>query len=146
MAKNVIVIDEQGNEYEATYPKRAKGLVKSGRARFVNENKICLACPPKEYLEDKNMSQEINQKYVLEQISALQNQLQSMEKVLFQIQCISDHQTYCEKEDGEQVPLDYMPDVALAKTQVIREIFIAREQTINKMLDFYLDIWDEVDE
>ena len=32
--KNVIVVDEQGNEYEATYPKRAKGLVKSGRARY----------------------------------------------------------------------------------------------------------------
>ena len=27
--KNVIVVDEQGNEYEATYPKRAKGLVKN---------------------------------------------------------------------------------------------------------------------
>lgn len=44
--KNVIVVDEQGNEYEATYPKRAKGLVKNGRARFIGENKICLACPP----------------------------------------------------------------------------------------------------
>jgi len=38
--KNIIVVDEQGNEYEATYPKRAKGLVKNGRARFVDENKI----------------------------------------------------------------------------------------------------------
>ena len=44
--KNVIVVDEQGNEYEATYPKRARGLVKNGRARFIGENKICLACPP----------------------------------------------------------------------------------------------------
>ena len=25
--KNIVVVDEQGNEYEATYPKRAKGLV-----------------------------------------------------------------------------------------------------------------------
>ena len=33
--KNISVVDEQGNEYEATYPKRAKGLVKSGRARFI---------------------------------------------------------------------------------------------------------------
>ena len=51
--KNVIVVDEQGNEYEATYPKRAKGLVKNGRARFVDENKICLACPPGKSMEDK---------------------------------------------------------------------------------------------
>ena len=28
--KNVIVVDASGNEYEATYPKRAKGLVKKG--------------------------------------------------------------------------------------------------------------------
>ena len=56
----MIVVDSQGNEYEATYPKRAKGLVKSGRARFVGENKICLACPPSDNLEDNKMSENIN--------------------------------------------------------------------------------------
>ena len=53
--KNVSVIDEYGNEYEATYPKRAKGLVKKGRARFVDDNTICLACPP-DIMEDTKMS------------------------------------------------------------------------------------------
>lgn len=52
----MIVVDEQGNEYEATYPKRAKGLVKNGRARFVGENKICLARPPEQILEDNKMT------------------------------------------------------------------------------------------
>ena len=52
--KNIAVVDEQGNEYEATYPKRAKGLVKNGRARFIAENKICLACPPDKNLEENN--------------------------------------------------------------------------------------------
>lgn len=46
MIKNIAVIDAQGNKYEATWPKRAKGLVKSGRARFVNKTTICLARPP----------------------------------------------------------------------------------------------------
>ncbi|MDR0935265.1 MAG: hypothetical protein LBM98_01120 [Oscillospiraceae bacterium] len=46
IAKNVIVSDELGNEYEATYPKRAKGLVKNGRARFIDSTHIVLACPP----------------------------------------------------------------------------------------------------
>lgn len=55
--KNIFVVDEQGNEYEATYPKRAKGLVKNGRARFIDENTICLACPPNIELEDKFMSE-----------------------------------------------------------------------------------------
>lgn len=54
--KNVRVIDEQGNEYEATYLKRAKGLVKKGRARFLSDNVICLACPPNiSDLEDSQM-------------------------------------------------------------------------------------------
>ena len=55
--KNILVVDEQGNQYEATYLKRAKGLVKNGRARFVNENTICLACPPNMDLEDTTMSE-----------------------------------------------------------------------------------------
>lgn len=55
MTKNIAVIDAQGNEYEATYPKRAKGLVKNGRARFVNETTICLACPPP-YTEGTQMN------------------------------------------------------------------------------------------
>lgn len=46
MTKNIKVTDESGRDYGCTYPKRAKGLVKNGRARFVDENVICLACPP----------------------------------------------------------------------------------------------------
>ena len=59
MEKNIAVVDEQGNQYEATYPKRAKGLVKNGRARFIDEKTICLACPPNIELEDKIMSEYI---------------------------------------------------------------------------------------
>ena len=40
---NGIVVDHRGNETEAIYPKRAKGLAKKGRTRFTDENKICLA-------------------------------------------------------------------------------------------------------
>ena len=56
MAKNIIVVDGQGNEYGATWPKRARGLVRNGRARFLSENKICLACPPEIDLEDNEMT------------------------------------------------------------------------------------------
>ena len=57
--KNIIVVDEQGNTLEATYPKRAKGLVKKGRARFISENVICLACPP-ENMEENAMSNNVS--------------------------------------------------------------------------------------
>lgn len=57
--KNILVVDEQDNEYEATWPKRARGLVKNGRARFLSENKICLACPPEIDMEDNEMTDSI---------------------------------------------------------------------------------------
>ena len=40
--KNVIVTDEFGNKLINTYPKRAKGLIKQGRAERVSENEIRL--------------------------------------------------------------------------------------------------------
>lgn len=59
--KTVIVIDEQGNKLESTYPKRAKGLIKNGRARVVDEKTICLVDLPKhKILEENKMNNNIN--------------------------------------------------------------------------------------
>ncbi len=92
--KNVRVFDEQGNEYEATYPKRAKGLVKNGRARFVGENTICLACPPDKIMEEKTMentnkniaNEVVNGKptmaYILEQLEMLKENDGFLDKAL----------------------------------------------------------------
>ena len=59
ITKNVRVVDEFGNTYDSTYPKRAKGLIKHGRARFVDEHTICLisprTCPP-DISEDTEMT------------------------------------------------------------------------------------------
>lgn len=142
--KNVRVIDEQGNEYEATYPKRAKGLVKCGRARFIDEHTICLACPPDIIMED-NMSNHIDKSQVFNQIADLQKNLESIDKILFKIQCVSDSQSCVEPEEGAPIPLDYMPEVALEKIKTIREIVMSREHTINTMLDFYLSLYRELD-
>lgn len=58
------VLDEAGHEYEATYMKRAKGLVKHGRARFADDSQtvIILACPPNQnlILEDNTMKEQNN--------------------------------------------------------------------------------------
>ena len=56
MEKNVVVLDEQGKKIGMTYPKRARGLVKKGRARCVDACTICLACPPDMDLEDIRMN------------------------------------------------------------------------------------------
>lgn len=42
MEKNTHIIDELGNEIGLTYPKRAKGLVKNGRAEYVDDCTIRL--------------------------------------------------------------------------------------------------------
>ena len=142
--KNIIVVDEQGNEYEATYPKRAKGLVKSGRARFVGENKICLACPPKIATEETSMSDTIQKIQVFQQIAELQKRLESIDTLLFKIQTIREEADYSEIEDGEKVI--YSPEVALAKVDALRGIIMTRETTLRKMLDFYIKLYRELDE
>lgn len=42
MAKNVIVTDEFDNQIGLTYPKRARGLIKNGRAEHVSDDRIRL--------------------------------------------------------------------------------------------------------
>ena len=130
----MIVIDSQGNEYEATYPKRAKGLVKSGRARFVGENKICLACPPKDNLEDKNMGNntntvettantELTAKEIFDQIVALQNELKNTQSLQNMVDAI---RTACSNGD--------------VNNEVVESItlpFAQREDTLRKMLAMY---------
>ena len=139
--KNVIVVDEQGNEYEATYPKRAKGLVKKGRARFVEENKICLACPPNEYLEDKEMSENTNvtdntvltEKEVFDQIVLLQKQLnESSYTSLYHLE---------EALGGARGE-----DATLTDDQVseICKVFAQREETLNQMLNLYRRMYDDL--
>jgi len=56
MAKEIIVLDTQGNMLEATYAKRAAGLVKAGRADWVDESTICIL-----NMEEKNMDNSSNE-------------------------------------------------------------------------------------
>ncbi len=149
--KNIVVVDEQGNEYEATYPKRAKGLVKNGRARFIDKNTICLACPPDTKLEDKNMSenkkvidettaenpieepQKLTINYVLEQIEKIQNQ--------------TDHIGMALAALGNMVPKtnSTTPDVAGAEqAEAIAEVIESREATNQKLIALYEKMYDDL--
>ncbi len=73
--KTVIVVDEQGKKYESTYPKRANGLVKNGRARYIDENTILLiSCPAKiNDLEDSKMNNEtkIDTEYIINKVDEI---------------------------------------------------------------------------
>ena len=139
--KNVIVVDEQGNEYEATYPKRAKGLVKNGRARFVDEHTICLACPPNENLEDKKMEENTNnpavltEKEVFDQIVLLQKQL--TENSFSSLHRLGEALSEACSEDG---------GACLTDDQVseICKVFAQREETLNQMLGLYRSMYSDL--
>ena len=133
--KNIIVVDEQGNEYEATYPKRAKGLVKSGRARFVDENKICLACPPNFDLEDKRMTEErktesiYNIEYILSQIAKIQEQTEYLNIAIEKLSQMGD------VEGNMQCQ---------ANAQAIEDIVRCRETTNQQILSLYEKMYDDL--
>ena len=92
--KTITVVDIYGNKYEATYPKRAKGLVKKGRARFVDETTICLARPPY-HTEDETMEEKkaiqaapeakamhLDEAYVIAKIEQIMGESEHLRKTL----------------------------------------------------------------
>ena len=129
--KNVIVIDEQGKEYEATYPKRAKGLVKNGRARFVDENTICLACPPDSNLEAKKMENTtLTIKDIFNAITEIKNDSAHIEKALTQLESVQS------KGPGDIA--------AQANAQAIADVVKCRETTLQQALGMYYKMYDDM--
>ena len=58
IAKNIRVVDAAGTHLQSTYPKRAQGLVKHGRARFIDDQTIELLRPPGPEAEETIMHTE----------------------------------------------------------------------------------------
>ena len=138
--KNIIVVDEQGKTYEATYPKRAKGLVKNGRARFIDENKICLLCPPNTKLEDNDMSntENFSIEYILKQIDALQGQLLDLKNTINNIGIVEDSD-----HNGEEGSTLH-DEIAIKKIAAMTEVFHHREESLQKLLKLYSKMYDDL--
>lgn len=136
--KNIIVVDEKGNEYEATYPKRAKGLVKNGRAHYIEENKICLLHPPNLKSEDNNMSNtqatktndKLTIKYVLDKIEQIINDTEYIHSALEQLAIMP-------KSDPGDI-------AGQEKAKAIGEIVRCREATNQQALKFYEKMYDDL--
>lgn len=127
--KNIIVTDEFGTQYEATYPKRARGLVKNGRARFIDDNTICLACPPNNInniLEDNLMNENIYTNEIAE------NNPITINGILERIDKVLDDKKYIDEAfnllKSEPQPHD---DTAVAIYSIVK----AREDTNRKILE-----------
>lgn len=150
MEKTVQVVDEVGNRYEATFPKRAKGLVKNGRARFIDENTICLARPPKniQNSEDMNMTNTNTENKAIEiKTEATESKytlayaLEQIEKITNSTETISQALTTIANMRSEGTPCGGSADeMAKAAADVIR----CRETTNQKLIEFYSKMVDDL--
>ena len=135
MPKTIAVVDEQGNTYEATYPKRARGLVKKGRARFVSESMICLARPPQ--LEEKRMSNTLTIDKIFEQLNKIVDSNEFFERALHTLASMT----------SANIPTDsYAPgDIAgQARAQAVADICKQRETTNQQLIRFYEKMYDDM--
>ena len=136
MEKTVQVVDTFGNRYEATYVKRAKGLVKHGRARFIDEDTICLVRPP-DITEDIEMAD--TEKIVQEEAKAsgrytLDYALEQLEKLAADDGCIAEAVKAIKAIEPAKGP----GDIAGAnKAESIAKVIQCRETTNQKLIDFY---------
>jgi len=142
ITKNIRVIDAQGNEYEATYAKRAKGLAKAGRARFIDEYTLCLACPPNINLGDKNMNilDEVkgNGPRPDEKVNMVQTHAASAEGILARIDAIIQDTAHI-KEALDALRNAAQGEVANAMGDIIKAREATNQQTLRLLEKMYDD-------
>lgn len=167
MAKNIIVVDEHGKKYGTTYPRRANGLVKQGRARFLARDILCLthclACPPDQDLEDKDMSEQTIENKIMETETIEKNTVgeapaentadtyaadrpskYTMEYCLEQIERIGHQTEYLNQAMSELRQMEMDNDNTCTKAMALSDIVKCRETTNQQMLRFYEKMYDDL--
>ena len=154
-ALKIEVVDSSGKIIGRTYEKRAKGLVKKGRARFTDENRITLlpSEDAHEYTETEGykMDERINTENI-ENISeengqyTIESVMQCMKKILDDTQYIKDAIfNVTEIPSGDAGDCGSPGDIAgKAKAEAISTIVRERENTNQKLIDFYNKVYDDV--
>ena len=141
--KNIFVVDEFGKEYEATYPKRAKGLVKNGRARFISESTICLACPPNQNLEEPIMTNNIKQ----DGGQPEEQKIKTLERILSELALIREESSYIlgALDKINAIQTGTPGDIAgQAKAQGIVQLVQCHETTNQQLIRLYEKMYDDL--
>ena len=143
MNKNIAVVDEAGNVYEPTWPKRAAGLVKHGRARFVDENKICLTCPPDMNSEETNMSETTT--IVKSKINAIFGGV-TVADILKQIDKVVHHTnvTYVTYDTLATTMVNGKDTISEGTATTYAAMVMSRESTNHKLLELYEKMYDDL--
>ena len=131
MTKNITVIDAQGNIYEDTYPKRAKGLVKNGRANFIDETAIMLTCPP-DITEDKQMKDTAITAF--EQLKENSEPISENSRILSILESIREDTAFIKQA------LDSVPTVSDDQATALATIINARERSNVAMIELLQDM------
>lgn len=154
-ALKIEVVDSSGKIIGRTYEKRAKGLVKKGRARFTDENRITLlpSEDAHEYIETEGnkMDERINTENI-ENISeensqyTIESVMQCMKKILDDTQYIKDAIfNVTEIPSGDAGDCGSPGDIAgKAKAEAISTIVREREDTNQKLIDFYNKVYNDL--
>ena len=145
--KNIIVVDENGTVFESTWLKRANGLVKKGRARWLDEKTICLACPP-ETMEDNRMENRLQTEVKTERstenenanpggmtVESLLNRMDAVRQEMLSMKELTRTMEAIANQGGE----DDAGHIAEATSQA----FIARETTCQQQLRFLERIYSD---
>ena len=147
--KNIVVVDEHGTAFESTWPKRANGLVKKGRARWLDERTICLACPP-EKMEDNDM-ENMNQAHAAAERIADPKQAGSplggltVEDLLDRMDAIRKEMLFMNEllSTMEKITNQGGEDDAGHIAQATSQAFVARETTCQQQLRFLERIYSD---
>lgn len=149
------VVDSSGKIIGRTYEKRAKGLVKKGRARFTDQNRITLlpSEDAHEYIETEGykMDERINTENI-ENISeengqyTIESVMQCMKKILDDSDYIKDVlKNIVEIPSGDAGDCGSPGDIAgKAKAEAISTIVREREDTNQKLIDFYNKVYNDL--
>ena len=146
------VVDSSGKIIGRTYEKRAKGLVKKGRARFTDENRITLlpSEDAHEYIETEGykMDERINTENISEENGqyTIESVMQCMKKILDDSDYIKDVlKNIVEIPSGDAGDCGSPGDIAgKAKAEAISTIVREREDTNQKLIDFYNKVYNDL--
>ena len=146
------VVDSSGKIIGRTYEKRAKGLVKKGRARFTDENRITLlpSEDAHEYIETEGykMDERINTENISEENGqyTIESVMQCMKKILDDSDYIKDVlKNIVEIPSGDAGDCGSPGDIAgKAKAEAISTIVRERENTNQKLIDFYNEVYNDL--
>ena len=141
IAKNIEVVDVFDNHYEPTYLKRANGLVKHGRAVFVHATRICLVDSSHLDMEGfsvtdqnlelsnlENVELKMTESYLLKKIDEISKDNVLVHDALNKLGLM--------QSTGSN-------DVAgLGIAEAIGNIVTSHEQTNQKILDFYMKLFE----